>query len=123
MIETNWIEIGKVSDIPLRGARRLCVGGQPIAIFRTGRNEIFALVDRCPHRGGPLSEGIVSEQSVTCPLHNWTIDLPTGKALAPDEGETQSLPLKLVGNKVLLHIEPLAGSRETGGTAIESTPA
>ena len=89
-MEVAWKNIGPLDNIPVRGARRLCFGhrGRPIAVFRTGGNEVFALIDECPHQRGPLSEGIVSGHTVTCPLHNWVIGLKDGLAVAPDEGRT-----------------------------------
>jgi nitrite reductase (NADH) small subunit len=97
-----WKKIGPLANIPVRGSRRLCfgAGGKPIAVFRTGEDKFFALVDECPHKKGPLSEGIVSGNSVTCPLHNWVIDLDTGKAAEPDEGRTQTIPVKLVDGEI-----------------------
>lgn len=99
---SDWIEVGRVEDVPLRGARTVRTAGPPIAIFRTADGEIFALVDRCPHRGGPLSEGIVSGKSVTCPLHNWGIDLESGAAQAPDVGCAPTIPVKLVDGRIFL---------------------
>lgn len=101
-MDRDWVEIGRVADIPQRGARRVWLDRQPIAVFRTAGDEVFALVDRCPHRGGPLSEGIVSGRSVTCPLHNWIVELPTGCARAPDEGATRAIAVKLVGDRIFL---------------------
>jgi nitrite reductase (NADH) small subunit len=98
----TWVEVGRLSDIPRRGARRVSLGGVPMAIFRTADDEVFALVDRCPHRGGPLSEGIVSDKSVTCPLHNWVIELPTGCARAPDEGSTKAIAVRIVDERIFL---------------------
>src|SRR5690242_5204236 len=85
-----WKNIGPLDNIPLRGSRRLCfgMGGKPIAVFRSSEDRIFALIDECPHKKGPLSEGIVSGDTVTCPLHNWVIGLEDGLAAAPDEGGT-----------------------------------
>jgi len=80
----SWIDIGPVADIPLRGARKIKTNLGCVAIFRTGQNEVFAATDRCPHNGGPLSEGIVHGHSVTCPLHNWVFDLNTGQANGED---------------------------------------
>ena len=74
----NWIDIGSVSDIPRRGARVVKAPGGDIAVFRTGNDEIYALRDRCPHAGGPLSNGIVHDRRVTCPLHGQVIDLGSG---------------------------------------------
>ena len=92
-MNTPWIEIGALDDIPLRGARTVETPEGPIAVFRTADDAVFALLDRCPHRQGPLSEGIVAGHRVTCPLHNWVIDLESGNAVAPDEG---CVPRRLV---------------------------
>lgn len=80
----SWIDICAIDDIPLTGARKLKTALGCVAIFRTGKDEVFAASDSCPHKGGPLSEGIVHGQSVTCPLHNWVFDLNTGQALGED---------------------------------------
>jgi nitrite reductase (NADH) small subunit len=80
----SWIDICAIDDIPLPGARKLKTALGCVAIFRTGKDEVFAASDSCPHKGGPLSEGIVHGQSVTCPLHNWVFDLNTGQALGED---------------------------------------
>lgn len=103
---SEWRNVGSLDDVPVRGARRLCfgLGSQPIAVFRTGENEVFALVDVCPHRGGPLSEGIVAGATVACPLHNWTIDLRDGHAVAPDEGIVRTIPVKIVEGSILVGI-------------------
>jgi nitrite reductase (NADH) small subunit len=69
-------------------------------VFRTGEDRVFALIDECPHRKGPLSEGIVSGNVVTCPLHNWDIALADGEAVAPDEGRTEPIPVKLVDGEI-----------------------
>ena len=81
-----WIEVGRIEDIPRSGARVVSTPQGRIAVFRNGEDEIFALEDRCPHKAGPLSQGIVHGRSVTCPLHGWVIDLASGHAAAPDEG-------------------------------------
>jgi nitrite reductase (NADH) small subunit len=103
---SKWIEIGGVADIPRRGARKLRLDGRQIAVFRTGDDEIFALLDRCPHRGGVLSEGIVSGRTVTCPLHNWVIDLASGEAKAPDEGCAPPIALAVRDGRIFLALEP-----------------
>ena len=97
-----WSNIGSLENIPVRGARRLCIRhlGRPIAVFRTSADTVFALIDECPHRKGPLSEGIVSGSTVTCPLHNWGIELGDGRAIAPDEGRVESFPIRLVDGEV-----------------------
>lgn len=100
----NWVAIGSLNDIPRRGARCVKNGEMTIAVFRTVDDRVFALEDKCPHRNGPLSQGIVHDGCVTCPLHNWVISLETGKAQGADEGSTASFPVKLDGETVLLAI-------------------
>jgi len=100
----NWIAVGSLSEIPRRGARCVRNGEMTIAVFRTADDRVFALEDRCPHRNGPLSQGIVHDDCVTCPLHNWVISLETGKAQGADEGETVSFPVRLDGDTILLSI-------------------
>lgn len=82
----NWTQIGKLEDIPRQGSRVVKTAQGEIAVFRSVDDQVFALNNRCPHKGGPLSQGIVHAQRVTCPLHSWVIDLETGAAAAPDEG-------------------------------------
>lgn len=101
----DWILIGTLDDIPQLGARTVETPSGQVAVFRTGEDEVFALVNRCPHRGGPLSEGIVSGRKVACPLHNWVIDLNTGEADAPDEGCTDKLPIRMDGRAIWLGLK------------------
>ena len=98
----SWIDIGHIDDIPLRGARIVKTPLGCVALFRTAEAEVFAASDRCPHKGGPLSEGIVHGQSVTCPLHNWVFDLNTGQAQGADEGQIATYPVRLEGARILL---------------------
>jgi len=84
---TDWTKICRVDDIPVLGARRVRrPAGADVAVFRTADDRVFALLDRCPHKGGPLSQGIVFGDHVACPLHNWAISLVDGEARAPDIG-------------------------------------
>ncbi len=110
-MSVDWKNIGPVDNIPLQGARRLCFGhqGRPVAVFRTGAGEVFALVDECPHRQGPLSEGILAGRTVTCPLHGWAIDLESGAAQAPDIGRTESLPVRVVAGEVHIGLPRAVG--------------
>ena len=109
MKDTDWIEIGRLDDIPKRGARVVQSPQGDIAIFRTASNQIFALRDKCPHKGGPLSQGIVHGNRVACPLHDWKIHLDTGLAVAPDEGCAASFPIKLEGETIYLSLTPREG--------------
>lgn len=98
----DWIDIGTMADIPRLGARTVETALGQVAVFRTGDDEVFALINKCPHKNGPLSEGIVMGRKVACPLHNWVIDLNSGEAQAPDQGCTTPLPLRDEGGRLLL---------------------
>ncbi len=97
---SDWIDIGAVADIPVQGARTLTLDAVPIAVFRTIDDRVFALVDRCPHKGGPLSQGIVHGHSVSCPLHNWRIGLADGRAQGDDQGCTHTLAVEVREGRV-----------------------
>ena len=99
----EWLDIGPVTQISPGNARTLPVrGGEEIAVFHTHDNRFYALANRCPHRGGPLSQGIVHGGVVTCPLHNWNISLKTGEALGDDEGCVPTIPLKVDAGRIYL---------------------
>lgn len=107
--QPEWTLICRVEDIPVLGSRRVArAQGLDIAIFRNTEDEVFALLDRCPHKGGPLSQGIVFGRSVACPLHNWTIGLCDGQAAAPDEGCTPRFHVKVEAGQVWLDARELA---------------
>lgn len=91
----RWLYAGRLEHIPVLGARVLSAGHEAIAVFRSSDDQIFALLDRCPHKAGPLSQGIVHGHCVTCPLHDWVIDLRTGRALAPDEGAAKAFRVRV----------------------------
>jgi nitrite reductase (NADH) small subunit len=105
-----WIDIGAAEDIPLRGARVVKTPHGCLAVFRTSEDEVFALDDSCPHKKGPLSQGIVHGRSVTCPLHNWVISLETGEAQGADEGRSRAWRVRIEGGRVMLDAEALAAS-------------
>ena len=105
----NWIEIGTLDDIPRQGARVVRRADGDIAVFRTLDDDVFALRDKCPHKGGPLSQGIVHGNKVACPLHDWKIVLDTGMAVAPDEGCAARFPVRIDGDKVFLSLIPEEG--------------
>ena len=104
MMSDNWIEIGSLNDIPKLGARVVETKDGNIAVFRTADDEVFALLDECPHKGGPLSQGIVSGKRVACPMHDWKIQLDSGTAIAPDEGCAATYPVKIEGDKIMLSL-------------------
>jgi nitrite reductase (NADH) small subunit len=98
----GWIKVGQLSDIPPLGARVVETAEGPVAVFRAADDHVFALHDHCPHKQGPLSEGIVHGYQVTCPLHNWVIELGTGQAVAPDRGQTACFAVKVEDGTVWL---------------------
>lgn len=99
----EWVAVARISDIPKSGARVIDgAKAGPIAIFRTEDDKVFAVLDRCPHKGGPLSQGIVSGHAVTCPLHAWTVGLEDGRAASPDEGCARKFAVRCHGDEILL---------------------
>jgi nitrite reductase (NADH) small subunit len=99
---TIFVDIGSLDDIPAQGARLVKTAQGCVAVFRTADDRVFALEDRCPHKGGPLSEGIVHGTSVTCPLHNWVFDMNTGQAQGADQGMVRTYPVKVQGGRILI---------------------
>ena len=103
----NWLDICDLNEINPLGSRIVAGPKGDIAIFRTADDQVFALDDRCPHKGGPLSQGLIYGKRVACPLHNWQIDLESGEALAPDVGCTHKYPVKLENGRVLLALKTI----------------
>ncbi len=100
----QWIVVGHLNDIARRGSR--CIKGPKfaIAVFRTADDQVYAIEDKCPHKNGPLSQGIVHDGCVTCPLHNWVINLKSGEVLGEDEGAVRTVPVRLENGLILLDI-------------------
>jgi nitrite reductase (NADH) small subunit len=108
----GWIEVCSVDQVPQDGARVVERGRgvAAVAIFRCGDGALFALEDLCPHRGGPLSQGIVYGHRVACPLHNWSIELASGEAVAPDQGSARSYPVRVAKGRIWLQAAALASA-------------
>lgn len=106
-----WTEVGYVDDVPLRGARLVTTEKGDIAIFKAADGAVFALWDRCPHKGGPLSQGIVHGHAVTCPLHNWVIGLETGEAQGADKGCAHKVHLRVEDGRILLPASAISRRR------------
>jgi nitrite reductase (NADH) small subunit len=105
---TLWMDIGALTDIPQQGARVVKTAAGCVAVFRTADDQVFAIDDACPHKGGPLSEGIVHGSSVTCPLHAWVFSLETGMAQGADTGAVNSYPARVESGRILLDASRLA---------------
>ena len=110
-IAQHWIDIGPLDAVPLRGGRVVKTAVGCVAVFRTSADEAYAIEDRCPHKAGPLSQGIVHDRSVTCPLHNWVISLETGKAQGADDGQVRTFALKIENGRLLLDANELVARR------------
>lgn len=103
---SDWVKVSALEDIPRLGARVVKSAQGDIAVFRNNEDEVFALRDKCPHKGGPLSQGIVYDRKVACPLHGWNICLDSGAAVAPDKGCARSYPVKIERGTVYLNLNP-----------------
>ena len=101
-MNTNWTEVGLLAEIPPKGSRVISSKDGDVAVLRTSGDEVFALFDQCPHKKGPLSQGIVYDKRVACPLHNWVIELDSGEATGPDEGCTRSFATKVEDGVVFI---------------------
>lgn len=100
--DMEWLDIGRLNDVPQRGARVLRTPRGCVAVFRTADDEVYALEDRCPHKGGPLSQGIVHDRLVTCPLHNMVFSLETGLAQGADEGRVPTYAVRVAGGRLYI---------------------
>jgi len=109
----TWYDIGDISNIPQRGSRCIVIGDLKIGVFRTITDNVFALEDKCPHKNGPLSQGIVHDNCVTCPLHNWVIDLESGEAQGADNGSVKGFPIKIENGNVQLGLAPSRAATAT----------
>ena len=107
-LNNDWLEIGALEAIPKRGARIVKAPDGDIAVFRSSGDEVFAVLNRCPHKGGPLSEGLLSGHTITCPLHNWRIELESGEAVAPDIGCVPVYPVKVEAGLIYLSLSSRA---------------
>src|SRR6476469_7226511 len=107
-IAAEWSRACRIEDIPVLVARVVQSACGNIAVFRNAEDEVFALEDRCPHKGGPLSQGIVHGRKVACPLHNWVINLEDGEATGADKGCARTFPVKLENGRIYLNMSVAA---------------
>lgn len=101
----TWKLICPLEDIPALGSRvvKRSKGGD-IAIFRNAIDEVFALHDKCPHKDGPLSQGMVQGRTVTCPLHGWNVGLDDGQVIQPDTGHCNTFEVKIEHGQVYVSL-------------------
>jgi len=100
----NWVDVCAVEDIPSQGSRIVKTPEGCLALFKTAEGEVFALDDKCPHKQGPLSQGMVHDKFVTCPLHSWVFSLETGEAQGADEGRVETTPVRIEGGQVQIEL-------------------
>ncbi|SMF29967.1 nitrite reductase small subunit NirD [Pseudobacteriovorax antillogorgiicola] len=101
----KYLKVASLDDIPRQGGRGFLCGAYSIALVRTIDDQLFAIENSCPHRKGPLADGIVHGTKVTCPLHNWVFDLKNGHAEFPDEGQVKCFPIKIEHNDIYVRVE------------------
>jgi nitrite reductase (NADH) small subunit len=107
MGDYEWTDVGSINEIPRKGSRTIKTPRGDVALFRTAADEVFALRDRCPHKNGPLSQGIVHGKSVTCPLHGWVISLESGEAQGADKGCTPKIPVQVQNGRISIKYQPV----------------
>jgi nitrite reductase (NADH) small subunit len=107
---SSFVKVAKLGDIPPLGSRVIRKGDVKIAVFRTADDQVFALLDKCPHKGGPLSQGIVHGCRVTCPLHSMVVELASGQAVAPDEGHALTFPTKVEDGTILIDLSAIGAA-------------
>ncbi len=101
---SDWIEVCKLDEIPKGAGRTVRTADAVIALFRLSDDSVRAVENRCPHKGGPLAEGIVSGRDVLCPLHNQRIHLDTGEVAPPDSGCVRVFETRIEDDRVLLRV-------------------
>ena len=101
----HWVKVAPLDEIPVLGARVVRNNMVDIGVFRLEDDRIFAINNSCPHKGGPLSEGIVYGDKIACPLHSWKISLVDGKADEPDVGQTACFNTKVEDGFVYLELK------------------
>lgn len=100
---SDWKRICTLGDVPVLGARVVDSEAHGrIAVFRSASDEVFAVLDKCPHKAGPLSQGIVHGNTVTCPLHSWKIQLEDGQVVPPDVGCVKHFATRVTNGEVFL---------------------
>ena len=102
---SNWTRVCALDEIAPQGSRVVASSQGAIAIFLTADDRVFGLHDKCPHKGGPLSQGLVHGETVTCAMHGWKIGLKDGEAAAPDKGCAKTFAVKLEAGEVWLQLK------------------
>ena len=114
MTDHRWIRVTLVENLPLREGRAVVLGGQEIALFNLGPaaelgagTRVLATDNTCPHQGGPLCDGIVTGDSVVCPLHAWKLNLASGCVERPSSGRdhcVRTYPTRIEDGVVVIRL-------------------
>ena len=100
----KWYPVPGAESIPPREGRKVKHKDLEVALFNVG-DGYLAVDNRCPHKQGPLADGILSGKNVFCPLHNWKISLESGCALSGGQGQVKTYPVKVVGGNICIAFE------------------
>lgn len=105
MLQTKEkIKIMSAADLPVQIGKEVRIKDTFIALFRLANGDIRAVENRCPHKNGPLAEGIVSGEFVFCPLHDWKISLQTGEVQKPDDGCIQTYEVQIIDGDIYIYM-------------------
>ena len=102
--DRKWYPVAKPEEIPLKEGRKVSWKDYEVALFNLG-DQFLAVDSRCPHKQGPLADGIVSGKAVFCPLHNWKVSLESGCALSGGKGQVRTYPVKIMNQQVYVAFE------------------
>jgi nitrite reductase (NADH) small subunit len=118
MNERFWIWVTPIAELPVREGRAVTIAGRDIAFFNLG-HKVVAMDNRCPHKGGPLADGIVSGDTVVCPLHGWRLKLQCGTVDRPaDVAEcVETYPTRIDNGIIVVGLPAAAVTKETGEAA------
>lgn len=99
------IEVASIADLSVGIGKKIIIAGEEIALFKQKDGTVNAIKNSCPHKGGPLSEGIVSGEHIFCPLHDWKINLNDGKVQEPDTGCVETYKVEIVNEKIYIYVD------------------
>ncbi|MCM3714684.1 nitrite reductase small subunit NirD [Alkalihalobacillus oceani] len=96
------VKVARLDELSIGLGKKVEIAGEEIALFKQEDQGVHAIQNRCPHKGGPLSEGIVSGEHVFCPLHDWKVNVRDGIVQAPDEGCVKRYEVDIVGEDIYI---------------------
>lgn len=110
-VEERLYDVGTLDNIPPGEGRTVLVGHVPLALFRTRSGDLYATQARCPHKGGPLVDGIVGATTLVCPLHEFKFDLCSGRSIGDECKAIKTYPVRVTGTgRILVALTPLGAN-------------